>query len=109
MQLHPGVAEAYQSLAEDLQLALEGDAGEDLRAELRKLIERVDFIPVDGLGKFDLRVHGSLAVLLGLSVPQKAENPTARSHGVSVDQSLTFGCEVLVGAGAGFEPATFRL
>ena len=109
VQLHPGVAEAYQRLAEDLQQALEGDAGEDLRAELRKLIERVDFIPLDGLGKFDLRVHGSLAVLLGLGGTQKAENPTARGHGVSVDQSLTSGCEVSLGAGAGFEPATFRL
>src|SRR5690606_22945581 len=35
VQLHPRVAEAYQHLAEDLQQALEGDAGEDLRAELR--------------------------------------------------------------------------
>ena len=109
VQLHPGVADAYQRLAEDLQQALEGDAGEDLRTELRKLIERVDFIPLDGLGKFDLRVHGSLAVLLGLSGTQKAENPTARGRGVSVDQSLTSGCEVSLGAGAGFEPATFRL
>lgn len=109
VQLHPGVAKSYQGLAEDLQQALEGDAGEDLRAELRKLIERVDFIPLAGLGKFDLRVHGSLAVLLGLGDTQKAENPTARSHGVSVDQSLTSGCEVSLGAGAGFEPATFRL
>ncbi|QBQ50149.1 hypothetical protein E3U41_13155 [Brevundimonas naejangsanensis] len=109
VQLHPGVAETYRCLAEDLQQAQEGDAGEDLRAELRKLIARVDFIPLDGLGKFDLRVHGSLAVLLGLSGPQKAENPTARSHGVFVDQSLTSGCEVSLGAGAGFEPATFRL
>ena len=109
VQLHPGVAEAYQRLAEDLQQALEGDTGEDLRTELRKLIERVDFMPLEGLGKFDLRVHGSLAVLLGLGGTQKAENPTARSHGVSVDQSLTSGCEVSLGAGAGFEPATFRL
>ena len=109
VQLDPGVADAYQRLAEDLQQALEGDAGEDLRTELRKLIERVDFIPLDGLGKFDLRVHGSLAVLLGLSGTQKAENPTARSHGVSVGRSLTSGYEVSLGAGAGFEPATFRL
>ena len=109
IQLHPGVAEAYRQLATDLQQALEGDAGEDLRAELRKLIERVDFIPLEGLGKFDLRVHGSLAVLLALGGTQKPENPTARGRGVSVDQGLTSGCEVSVGAGAGFEPATFRL
>ena len=89
VQMHPGVAEAYQRLADDLQQALEGDVGEDLRTEVRKLIDRVDFIPLQGLGKFDLRVHGSLAVLLGLGGTQKAENPTARGHGVSVGQNLT--------------------
>lgn len=55
VRLHPGVAEAYRRLAENLHLAIEGDAGEDLRKELRQLIERVDFIPLEGLGKFDLR------------------------------------------------------
>lgn len=58
VHLHSGVAEAYQRLAEDLQHALEGDAGEHLRTELHNLIERVDFIPLQGLGKF--RPAGSL-------------------------------------------------
>ena len=57
----------------------------------------MDFIPLEGLGKFDLRVHGALAVLLGLSGAQKAENPTVLDCGVSL------------GAGVGFEPTTFRL
>ena len=110
VRLHPGIAEAYRRLAEDLHLAIEGDAGEVLRQELRQLIERVDFIPLDGLGKFDLRVHGSLAVLLGLGGVQSAENPTAGDRGVSSDQILTAGrCEVSLGAGVGFEPTTFRL
>lgn len=30
VRLHPGVAEAYRRLAENLHLAIEGDAGEDL-------------------------------------------------------------------------------
>ena len=97
VQLHPGVAEAYRRLAENLHLAIEGDTGEDLRQELRRLIDRVDFIPLEGLGKFDLRVYGDLAVILGLGGSQKAENPTVMDCGVSL------------GAGAGFEPATFRL
>ncbi len=108
-RLDPGIAEAYRHLAENLHLAMEGESGEDLRQELRKLIERVDFIPMNGLGKFDLRVHGSLAVLLGLSGAQNAENPTAVARGVSSDQSLTPECEVSLGAGVGFEPTTFRL
>jgi hypothetical protein len=61
IQLHPGAADAYRRLAEDLHQAIEGDDGQEVRAELRKLIERVDFIPAEGLGQFDLRVHGSLA------------------------------------------------
>ena len=72
------------------------------------MIERVDFILLEGLGKFDPRVHGDLAVLPGLGGVQNAENPTAGNRGVSSDRHLT-DCEVLLGAGAGFEPATFRL
>ena len=97
IQLHPGAADAYRRLAEDLHQAIEGDDGEEVRAELRKLIERVDFIPVKGLGRFQLEVHGSLAALLALGQAQKAKNLTGGT------------CEVFVGAGAGFEPATFRL
>ncbi|QIF83092.1 hypothetical protein E4341_12465 [Brevundimonas sp. 'scallop'] len=96
-RLHPEIAEAYRRLAENLHLAIEGDTGEDLRRELRRLIERVDFIPLEGLGKFDLRVHGDLAVLLGLGGAQNAQNPTVGDCGVSL------------GAGVGFEPTTFRL
>lgn len=109
IQLHPGAAEAYRRLAENLLQAIEGDDGEEVRTELRKLIERVDFIPAEGLGKFQLEVHGSLAALLALGKARNAKNPTARGHGVFADQSLTSGCEVSLGAGVGFEPTTFRL
>ncbi|WP_430826495.1 recombinase family protein [Brevundimonas diminuta] len=109
IQLHPGAAEVYRRLAENLHAAIEGEDGEEIRTELRKLIDCVDFIPTEGLGKFQLEVHGSLAALLALSQAQNTKNPTTGSRGVSVDQSLTSGCEVMLGAGAGFEPATFRL
>ena len=72
-------------------------------------LHRRGTIPAEGLGKFQLEVHGSLAALLALGQARNAKNPTAGGHGVSVDQSLTSGCEVMLGAGAGFEPATFRL
>ncbi|WP_312120740.1 recombinase family protein [Brevundimonas diminuta] len=97
IQLHPGAADAYRRLAGNLHQAIDEEDGEEVRAELRKLIDRVDFIPMEGLGKFQLEVHGSLAALLALGQAQKAENPTGGSCGVSL------------GAGAGFEPATFRL
>ncbi|WP_427789885.1 hypothetical protein [Brevundimonas diminuta] len=81
IQLHPGAADAYRRLAENLRQAIEDEDGEEVRAELRKLIQRVDFIPLEGLGKFDLRVHGSLAVLLGLGAPRKQKTPRLEAMG----------------------------
>ena len=75
IQLHPS------SLAENLHQAIDGEDGKEVRAELRKLIERVDFIPVEGLGKFQLEVHGSLAMLLALGRAQTAESPEAYAIG----------------------------
>ena len=75
------MAQAYARMADQLHLALEEDDGEEVRAELRKLIERVVFTPLPDKGAFDLRVEGKLARLLGVS-----EKPGA--------------CEVVVGAGS---------
>ena len=82
LEINPSVADTYRELAENLTATIDGAGGEALRAELRKLIDRVDFIPLEGLGKFDLRVHGSLAVLLGLRGDENAENPAASGSGV---------------------------
>ena len=106
VQLHPGAAEGYRRMAETLHLAIEGDAGEDLRRELRKLIEVVEFVPLDGLGKFELRVRGQLVGLLRQDPKARNDKNPAVSGGVS---DGSHGCEVLLGAGVGFEPTTFRL
>ena len=84
-------ASAYAAMAENLHLALAEAGGEAIRDQVRELIERVDFIPLEGLGRFDLRVHGKLAALLGVS------------------EEAAGGCGRSVGAGTGFEPVTFRL
>ena len=91
--LHGGAARAYGKLAEQLHNVLDGEKGEKARTALRQLIERVDFQPLKGLRKYDRKGHGKLAALLGVS------ERAAASHD----------CEVLVGAGTGFEPVTFRL
>jgi hypothetical protein len=78
-------------MAKNLHLALAEDGGEGIRDQVRELIERVDFIPLQGLGRFDLRVHGKLAALL------------------EVSEEAAVGCGRFVGAGTGFEPVTFRL
>ena len=90
VQVHPRAASAYQRLAANLHEALEREDAEEMRGELRKLIERVDFMPLPEHGQFDLRVHGRLADLLRISEG-------------SAD------CGVGLGAGTGFEPVTFRL
>jgi hypothetical protein len=73
------------------------------------LIDQVVFIPVEGLGKFELEIQGKLARLLrisGAAGSQTAKSPAASGDGAFENPHR---CEVLVGAGAGFEPATFRL
>ena len=93
ISLHPAAANAYRLLAERLHEVMEEEDGDEVRTEVRRLIERVDFQPLVGLGKFELKVHGKLAALLGVS-ERAAAHPD---------------CGVLVGAGTGFEPVTFRL
>ncbi len=97
--LHPAAADAYRALAGQLEEVLEAPDAEDARAAFRRLIQFVDFVPLPGLGRFDLIVHGTLAELLSISETQtpNSKKPQSRNSGVSL------------GAGAGFEPATFRL
>jgi hypothetical protein len=52
-ELHPAAAQAYAHLAARLHEALEGDEGEEVRTELRKLIEAGDLHPLPQ--KFELR------------------------------------------------------
>lgn len=81
VRLHPKAAEAYRALSENLHLALDGDDAEEVRNELRKLIDRVVMTPLPGRGAYDLQVAGTLKALL--------QNNRAPS-------------EVIVGAGARF-------
>jgi hypothetical protein len=83
----------YQQLSARLHEAMEGDEGEEVRTELRALIDRVDFQPLERLGKFDLKVSGKRKALL-VSERASATHPD---------------CGASVGAGTGFEPVTFRL
>ena len=89
VRLHPKAADAYRALAESLHLALDGDDAQEVRDELRGLIESVVLVPLEGRGAYDLEVSGKIKALL--------------------QNNRAFNGAVLVGAGAGFEPATFRL
>ena len=65
---------------------------------IRSLIEKIVVSPTGQRGKSDVVLHGALASILAYA------NDTAQSGAVSSGVG-----RVLLVAGAGFEPATFRL
>ena len=88
--LHPRMAEHYRAVVGSLERALarsDSEAALEARDLVRKLIETVVVTPLPERGKFALTVQGKIAAL----VNQDGDDTT------------------IVGAGAGFEPATFRL
>jgi site-specific DNA recombinase len=90
VSLHPGIAEHYRRVVGDLAQALhlsDSEAAAEARDLVRQLIETVVVTPLPERGKYALTVKGQIAALVG----QDGD------------------CTIVVGAGAGFEPATFRL
>ncbi len=93
--LRPRAMDRYKELIGGLHAALEGDDALAAREAFRGMLDRVVFMPGNGKGEFQLELYGRLAALLE---PQKTKTPQAIAA-----------CEVMVGAGTGFEPVTFRL
>jgi site-specific DNA recombinase len=93
VQLHPGAVEAYRCMAVDLHESLADPDADEVREIFRKLIDRVDFVPEEGLGKFGLVVHGRLAGILQVASPRRAQNSKNPTAGDA-------DCGVLLGAGA---------
>ena len=96
--LHPSMALQYRNRVQQLYEALQ-DEEEETRIEaadiLRSLVDRILLTPVEG--KVEIDVQGDLAGILMISAQTK--NP-AGGRG---------GSQVKMVAGAGFEPAAFRL
>ena len=96
--LHPAMALQYRNRVQQLYEALQ-DEEEETRIEaadiLRSLVDRIVLTPVEG--KVEIDVQGDLAGILLISAQTK--NP-AGGRGAS---------QVKMVAGAGFEPAAFRL
>jgi site-specific DNA recombinase len=97
-RLHPNLASIYKEKIINLVQAL-NDPNTLIEANtaIRQLIERVQLVPENGELKIEL--YGELAALLKLGTEPKNEHPLAESEGV----------QITMVAGAGFEPATFRL
>ena len=97
--LHPNIGELYARKIGDLKSLLQNDTTKHRATEIiRSLIEKIVVSPTGQRGKSDVVLHGELASILAYA------SETARSAVVSYDVG-----RVLMVAGAGFEPATFRL
>ena len=101
IRLHPNLAGLYREKVAALEQALADPAIKAEAAEvIRSQIERITLTPNEE-GTLDIQLHGDLGRILQLC--EAGERKRARpGHGGP-------GREVSVVAGAGFEPATFRL
>ena len=98
-RLHPGLAEIYRAKVTGLHEALAAEDGAETREAIRALVEAIVLVPEDG--RLRIEVRGDLAAILALG-----QNANTRPVG-RVDEALLE--QVKLVAGAGFEPATFRL
>lgn len=87
-QLYPSAASADGQRIGRFHEDLEDNDDEEIRAEIRQRVSRMDTYLFEGLDRFDLQVLGSLGVLLGLSEGQTSESPTALCGGAF----WCFGC-----------------
>ena len=96
--LHPSMALQYRKRVQQLYDALQDeDEGKRIEAAdtLRSLVDQIVLTPVEG--KVEIDVQGDLAGILMISTQTK--NPAGERGG----------SQVKMVAGAGFEPAAFRL
>ena len=99
MLLHPNMAAHYRQQVANLTQALTADENRAEAADLlRSLLDRIELTPNDQ-GRLEIDLYGDLAGILTLAAnkdrPLEASDPSVQ--------------QVKVVAGAGFEPATFRL
>ena len=98
--IHPNVAGLYRRKVERLAEALRAPRERDEAAEaVRGLIERVVLTPGAKRGEMDATLYGDLGAVLEWTTKGRKNETDTPSSGMSVS----------VVAGAGFEPATFRL
>ena len=98
--VHPNVAGLYRRKVERLAEALRDPRERDEAAEaVRGLIERIVLAPGAKRGEMDATLHGDLGAVLEWTAKGRKNETDTPSSGMSVS----------VVAGAGFEPATFRL
>jgi site-specific DNA recombinase len=98
-RLHPNIAEVYRRKVEELHSALRVKDAGPARELIRGLVEAIVLIPEDG--RLRIEVRGELAAILKLSRHANEKAPAGGPE-LLVEQ-------IKMVAGAGFEPAAFRL
>ena len=98
-RLMPNLAELYRERMAALQEALAGEDAAAARERVRALIDEVRLIPspTDSKAMPTIEVRGQLAAILALGSGQDASETTQLEK------------QIKLVAGAGFEPAAFRL
>ncbi len=98
--LHPGLSDLYREQVANLTTALRDPSSQaEAISIIRGLLSEIRLIPEDG--EYAIELVGELAGLLALGAPQNEQSrPRAACSTL---------CSTVMVAGAGFEPATFRL
>ena len=97
-RLHPNLPAIYQGKITSLIDALNTpDTITQANEAIRQLIKRIRLVPEDNT--LNIELFGELAALISLGIGPNDKHPLADAEGV----------QVTLVAGAGFEPANFRL
>ena len=114
VRFHPAMAATYRDRVGALIRELTDPSGmEEAKEALRALVETIVLKPDPNSAGLQIDLHGALASLLRLATGQPVAEPQRRAKhrnapGVSTEAFDDAGELVLV-AGTGFEPVTFRL
>lgn len=77
--MHPGAADVYASLVEDLHAALQGEDAAEARAAFRPLVDQVLLGPAEGRGQFTVLVRAKTSALFEGSKRANAFGPKSSS------------------------------
>ena len=100
LEIHPNLGELYRRKVEELDVLLTYEASRSQAMEIiRSLVQRIEVSLGAKRGEAQITLYGALASILDFAI--EAQNAKATANG-------GFG-RVLMVAGAGFEPAAFRL
>ena len=98
---HPNIGQLYRRRVEHLtKLMSDANTQHEAIDIIRSLIERIVITPGQKRGHPSVELVGGLAAILKLAVSEQQKTAITEDSGVR---------RVLLVAGAGFEPATFRL